>query len=142
MNSPRSQDFTIPTGTGVVIGSPKNALPEPIVNAIARMTATFPEVIEAHLPQVFVDKTMAAPAQVLVLVLSDLSIANTVMSKIGPQVGTLLAPGLRLDIWPLPANSPLLVAVRRAACQLCRHGTVNIEDRAYRVPKKWWQLWR
>jgi hypothetical protein len=128
---------------GVVIGSPRHALPESLVRAIADVTAAFAEIVEAHLPLVVVGR--GAPAQVLILVFSDSSVAGAVASRVGPQVSALLAQGQHIDVWPLPVHSSLLTVVRRAACQLCKAGKVEVEDNAYRadrVPRKRWQFWR
>jgi hypothetical protein len=127
----------VAAGTGVVVGAPKHPLPQNLVNAIASVVASCGDIIEAHLPQIFVDRTMTRPAQVLVLVVADPSIAQSVL----PKVVALFPAGSHLDIWPPASNNPLLVSIRRAACQICKQGLVAVEPAACTPKKKWWQVW-
>jgi len=143
-NIARIEPMSLRAGTGVV-GAPKHPLPQNLVNAIASVVASCGDIIEAHLPQIFVDKRMTRPAQVLVLVVADPSIAKSVVPKVAPQVMVLFPAGSHLDIWPLASDNPLLVSIRRAECQICKQGLVDVEPAACTpaacaAKKKWWQV--
>lgn len=90
-----------------------------IVAAIRRLVDNAPEIIEAHLPQVYVPGAMEAPAQVLVIVVAD-SDSQRAVEKLGSGLGRVVPPGRSIDVWPLSPGDRLLPTVRAAGCGLSR----------------------
>jgi hypothetical protein len=88
-----------------------------IVAAIGRLVDGAPEIIEAHLPQVFVSGAMPAPAQVLVIVTVERDVQRA-LDKIGAGLGRILGSGRSMDIWPLSPMDKLLPMVRGAGCRV------------------------
>jgi hypothetical protein len=88
-----------------------------IVAAIGRLVDGTPEVIEAHLPQVFVRDAMQDPAQVLVIVTVDGNVQRA-LDKVGAGLGRILPSGRSLDVWPMSPTDKLLPMVRGAGCRV------------------------
>jgi hypothetical protein len=88
-----------------------------IVAAISRLVDGTPEIIEAHLPQVFVTGAMQAPAQVLVIVTADRDLQRA-LDKVGAGLGRILPSGRSMDVWPLSPTDKLLPTVREAGCRV------------------------
>jgi hypothetical protein len=103
-----------------------------IVAAIGRLVDGTPEIIEAHLPQVFVRDAMQAPAQVLVIVTVDRDLPRA-LDKIGAGLTRILPSGRSLDVWPLSPMDKLLPMVRGAGCGVGqRHRPTGILGRLRR----------
>ena len=107
----------VPAGSQVFLGAPAEPMEPEIVAAISRLVDGAPEIIEAHLPQVFVSGAMQAPAQVLVIVTVDRDVQSA-LDKVGASLGHLLPPGRSLDVWPLSPMDKLLPTVRGAGCRV------------------------
>ena len=88
-----------------------------IVAAISRVVDGTPEIIEAHLPQVFVRDAMKDPAQVLVIVTVDKDVQRA-LDKVGAGLGRILPSGRSLDVWPLSPTDKLLPTVRGTGCRV------------------------
>jgi len=88
-----------------------------IVAAIGRLVDGAPEIIEAHLPQVFVSGAMQAPAQVLVIVTVDTDVQRA-LDKVGAGLRRILPSGRSIDVWPLNPMDKLLPTVRGAGCRV------------------------
>jgi len=86
-----------------------------IVAAIGRLVDGVPEVIEAHLPQVFVSGAMQAPAQVLVIVTVDKDVLRA-LDTVGAGLEHILPSGHSIDVWPLRPMDKMLPTVRGAGC--------------------------
>src|SRR5215469_6049168 len=61
----------IPAGTSVYIGPPAKPIPKEISDAIGAALGKIPEILEAHLPMVYIKGHVDPPAQVLVIVLEE-----------------------------------------------------------------------
>jgi len=109
----------VPAGSEVFLGAPAKPMEPEIVAAIRRLVDSAPEVIEAHLPQVFVPRAMQAPAQVLVIVVAD-SDSQGAVEKLGSGLGRIVPPGRSIDVWPLSPGDRLLPTIRAAGCGLSR----------------------
>jgi hypothetical protein len=88
-----------------------------IVAAIGNLVDGASEIVEAHLPQVFVRGAMQAPAQVLVIVTVDGDLQRA-LDKVGVGLGRILPSGRNMDVWPLSPMDKLLPAVRGAGCRV------------------------
>ena len=88
-----------------------------IVAAIGRLVDGAPEIIEAHLPQVFVSGAMQAPAQVLVIVTDDKD-EQRALDKVAAGLGSILPSGRGIDVWPLSPTDKLIPTIRGAGCRV------------------------
>jgi len=61
----------IPAGTTYYIGSPAKPIPKQISDAIGTALGKIPEIVEAHLPMVYIKGQIDPTAQVLVVVLEE-----------------------------------------------------------------------
>jgi SseB protein C-terminal domain len=113
------QQIRVPAGSRVFLGAPAKPMEPEIVAAIGRLVDNAPEIIEAHLPQVFVPGAMEAPAQVLVIVTVD-SDSQQALEKLGSGLGRIVPPGRSIDAWPLSPDDKLLPTVRAAGCPVGR----------------------
>ena len=74
---PRSQPtivyrtMKIPAGTNVYIGPPAKPIPKQLSDAIGTELGKIPDILEAHLPMVYIKGQIDPPAQVLVIVLEE-----------------------------------------------------------------------
>ncbi len=110
--------IALPPGSPVMIGAPAHPLTADITNAITRAVASVPDIMEAHLPNVFALGAMEAPAQVLVLVFSTIANGDQVLSAVGVALARELPPGFALDVWPIHGGPGTLDDVRSAGSQL------------------------
>jgi hypothetical protein len=110
--------ISLPPGSPVMIGAPAHPLTPDITSAITRAVASVPDIMEAHLPNVFAVGVMEAPAQVLVLVFSTIANKDQVLSALGDALASEMPPGFALDVWPIHGRSDTLDDVRSAGCQL------------------------
>ena len=99
------------------MGAPAKPMEPEIVAAISSLVDGTPEIIEAHLPQVFVREAMQAPGQVLVIVTADRDVERA-LAKVGAGLGRILPSGRSLDVWPLSARDKLLLMVRGTGCRV------------------------
>jgi hypothetical protein len=110
--------ISLPPGAPVMIGAPARPLTADITNAITRAVASIPDIMEAHVPNVFALGAMEAPAQVLVLVFSTIANWDQVLTALGDALARELPPGFALDVWPIHGGPGTLDDVRSAGCQL------------------------
>jgi SseB protein C-terminal domain len=113
------QRIRLPAGSQVFLGAPAEPMEPEIVAAISRLVDGAPEIMEAHLPQVFVSGAMQAPAQVLVIVTDDRDVPLA-LDKVGAGLGRILPSGRSIDVWPLSPMDKLLPTVRGAGCRVGR----------------------
>lgn len=111
-------NFNIPTGAKIYLGAPAKPLDRALVLRIAKLVASFPTVIEAHLPQCWVEDLMPNPAQILVLVLASDEGTPELTDAVGQGLLRFLPKSSHLDVWPLSINDDLIPAVRRAGCKI------------------------
>lgn len=115
----RQVEFTIAAGSAFYIGRPAKPMPQSFLRAVSELLGSVKEVIEAHLPQIWVPSTMTDAAPVLVVVLQT-SAHESVAKNIAAGVAQLLGTGRHIDIWWMDTASPMLPSVRAAACGLFR----------------------
>jgi hypothetical protein len=109
-------DLNIPKGAKIYLGAPAKPLDEELVLRIAELAASFPTVVEAHLPQCWVENVMPSPAQILVLVLATDEGAPELANAVGEGISRLLPNSAHMDVWKLSINHDLMPAVRKAGC--------------------------
>jgi hypothetical protein len=129
----------LPAGVRAYFGAPAAPMPEGLIAAIAELVNSMPEIIEAHLPQCYVPTTTEQPAQVLIVVPTPEADLKHVLESLQEGIDSLVLLSGHLDIWPLPPNSNMLPAIRRASCSL---KSVSIsETQIQSQDRKWWKLW-
>src|SRR5258705_9506756 len=111
------QLIRVSAGSQVFLGAPAAPMEPEIVAAISRLVDGIPEIIEAHLPQVFVSDAIQAPAQVLVIVTVDRDVQRA-LDKVGAGLGRILPSGHTIDVWPLSPMDTLLPTVRGTGCRV------------------------
>src|SRR4051794_6964446 len=120
---------TINAGTSLFFGAPAKPMPGILADGIALVVAQVPGIVEAHLPQCFIEGDAEA-RQVLVIVVQrrgDISqIADALMAKLR----LLFAAGQFIDIIPFQ-NGDVPKGVRQAGCQIF----------AAEKKRPWWKLW-
>jgi len=115
-------------GTSMFFGKPAKQMPEIMANAISQVVAQVSGIVEAHLPQCFIEGDKEA-RQVLVIGVQKRGeipqIAQTLMEKL-----QLVFPaGQFIDILPFE-SSAMPSGIREAACQIFT-----------RERKAWWKIW-
>ncbi len=102
-------------------GAPAHPMPETTAKAIAEAVAQVPGIVEAHLPQCFIEGDQEA-RQVLVVgtqTRHDIPrIAQELMGKLQP----VFPPELFIDILPFESGA-VPQGVRQAGCQIFAGGT-------------------
>ena len=111
------QPIRVSAGSQVFMGAPAKPMEPEILAAISSLVADTSEIIEAHLPQVFVSDAMEAPGQVLVIVTGDRDVER-VLAKVGAGLARILPSGRSLDVWPLSPTDKLLPMVRGTGCRV------------------------
>lgn len=94
--------LNIPVGTPMLIGSPKQSMPQERSAAIARAVASVNGVVEARLPTIFVPNVMEGPAQVLALMIDGN--CDEVFASLEAALGRELPAGSKIDIWVMPSD--------------------------------------
>jgi len=109
-------------------GAPAKPMPEIMSNAIAQAVAQVPGIVEAHLPQCFIEGDEEA-RQVLVIGVQRRGeipqIAQALMGKLQP----VFPPGQFIDILPFESGA-VPDGVRQAGCQIFAG-----------EKKAWWKIW-
>jgi len=115
-------------GTRNYFGAPATPMPGDRSAAIADLVARVPGVVEAHLPQCFIEGEPGA-RQVLAIVVSTKEEIPRVCNAIGHGLKGILPEGQFLDILPFRQTS-VIPGVREARCQIYPSNA-----------KAWWKVW-
>jgi hypothetical protein len=118
----------IPPGTRMFFGAPANPMPESKVVAIRDAVRGIDGILEAHLPQCFIEGDAQAH-QVLVIGVRTKGEIPRIANELTPGLSRILGDGLFLDLLPFEAAA-IPEGVRRARCQLFGPAT-----------KPWWKVW-
>ena len=121
---------TIKAGTTIIFGAPANPMPEIMRDGIAQVVGQVPGVIEAHLPQCFIEGDTDA-RQVLVISVRSRKEVPHVAEELMGKLKLLFAPGQFIDIIPYVGAPP--ESVREARCQIFVSSTLE--------QKPWWRFW-
>lgn len=78
----------VPSGATAYFGRPARPIDAGVSQGISALLGSIPEVVEAYLPQAWVPGVMAAPAQVLVVLLSECAVdSKAVENQVGESSG-------------------------------------------------------
>lgn len=111
-----SQD--VEAGSEIFIGAPESPLSKDIVNKISSFIENISEIVEAHLPQMYIPKQIDPPAQVLILIMQENIDKQKVMDAVGREIFNLLPNDEYIDVIPLNADNKLLEPIRNANCTI------------------------
>jgi hypothetical protein len=115
-------------GTKLYFGAPAQPMHQSRSLAIAGVVARVPGMVEAHLPQCFIEGDTEA-RQVLVIVVSEKTEISRIVGDLNLALKNVVSGGLFLDI--LPFVKPTDAAgVREAHCQIFPT-----------TIKRWWKFW-
>jgi hypothetical protein len=106
----------IPAGTTAYIGPPAEPISQQISDAIGSELGNIPEILEAHLPMVYIKGQIDPPAQILFAVVEETS--PSTQRKIVEVMRRVLPVNFYLDIAELHSRDPQLPAIRASGTQL------------------------
>ncbi|HEX7965373.1 MAG TPA: enhanced serine sensitivity protein SseB C-terminal domain-containing protein [Gammaproteobacteria bacterium] len=115
-------------GTKLHFGAPANPMPEVMADAISQVVAQVPGILEAHLPQCFIEGDTEA-RQMLVVGVSKRNEIPTIMNDLMPKLQFVFPAGQFIDILPFE-HGAIPHGVRQASCQIFG-----------KAKKPWWKLW-
>lgn len=120
----------IKAGTTLYFGAPAKPMPEVTVTAITQVVQRVPGIVEAHLPQCFIEGEKEA-RQVLVVGVRSSDEIPRVGEALMHRLESSLSPGELefMDVMPFEAAS-IPDGVRKAGCQIFAGET-----------KPWWKIW-
>jgi hypothetical protein len=113
----------IPAGTAVCIGPPAKPIPRQISDAIGVALGKIAEILEAHLPMVYIKGLIDPPTQILFVVVEENR--QSPKAKIREVVRQVLPTNSYLDIMELHSRDPQLPAIRAAGTQLNLNRKLN-----------------
>jgi hypothetical protein len=106
----------IPAGTTAYIGNPAKPIPKQISDAIGRELGKISEILEVHLPLVYIEGLIDPPAQILFVVVEENK--PSPQGKIAEVMRRVLPTNFYMDITELHSKDPQLPAIRASATQL------------------------
>jgi len=113
----------IPVGATAYIGPPAKPIPKEISGAIGAALGKIPEILEAHLPMVYIKGHIDPPAQVLVIVLEENSTSTD--AKIVEVLSATLPSNSYLDFTESRPDDPNLATIRATRTQLNLNRKLN-----------------
>ena len=113
----------IPAGATVYIGPPAKPIAKPLSDAIGAAMGKIPEVVEAHLPMVFIEGQIDPAVQVLVVVLEENRPSSH--ARISAALGAVLPTSFYVDVMESPTDDPLLPTIRKTGTQLDLNRKLN-----------------
>jgi hypothetical protein len=120
-------------GTTMVFGVPASPMPEIIVDAIGQVVAQVPGIVEAYLPQCFIEGDEEA-RQVLVLGVRSKDQIPHVMQILVEKMELVMPPNQFIDMLPFSTHD-LPPEARVPDCRIFER--VNSDGKA----KPWWKFW-
>jgi hypothetical protein len=130
MNSERQ----VPAGSTMLFGVPANPMPEIMADAIGQVVSQVPGIVEAYLPQCYIEGEDEA-RQVLVLGVESKAQIPQIIQELMGKMELVMPPKQFIDMLPFCARE-LPPEARVAECQ------VFGDARQKRENKSWWQFWR
>ena len=109
-------------------GAPAKPMPEIMVDAISQVVAQVPGIVEAHLPQCFVEGDKEA-RQVLVISVHRRGDIPQIAQALMGKLQLVFPPGQFIDILPFESGA-VPQGVRQAGCQIFAG-----------EKKAWWKIW-
>ncbi|MEK7782109.1 MAG: hypothetical protein AAB370_11480 [Verrucomicrobiota bacterium] len=123
-------DRELKAGTNLYFGAPAKPLPDVTIKAITQVVKRVPDILEAHLPQCFIEGEKEA-RQVLVVGVKSSDDIPRVGETLMHKLASTLSQGELEFIDVMPFESGLIPAgVRKAGCQIFSSET-----------KPWWKIW-
>ncbi len=115
-------------GMAMYFGAPARPMPEIMSDAISQVVAQVPGIVEAHLPQCFIEGDKEA-RQVLVVGVQKSGEIPKIAEALMAKLQLVFAPGQFIDILPFEADA-VPDGVRQADRQI------------FAAQKKaWWKMW-
>jgi|SRR5215469_1426404 len=109
-------NMRVPAGATMYIGPPAKPIPKEITDPIGTALGKFTDILEAHLPMIYIKGHIDPPAQVLVVVLGENR--GNLQMKIMEAVRGALPIGFHLNITDSYLGDPNLPTIRATATQL------------------------
>ena len=119
---------TLRAGTDMFFGAPAKPMPEIMADAISQVVAQVPGIVEAHLPQCFIEGDKEA-RQVLVIGVQSRGEIPQIAQALMGKLQLVFPPGQFIDILPFETGA-VPAGVRQAGCQ------IFVGER-----KAWWKIW-
>ena len=118
----------VKAGTSMYFGAPAKPMPETMSDSISQVVAQVPGIVEAHLPQCFIEGDKEA-RQVLVVGVQARAEIPRIAEELMGKLKLLFPPGQFIDILPFESGA-VPPGVREAGCQI--FGSEK---------KPWWKVW-
>jgi hypothetical protein len=119
---------TLKAGTNMHFGAPAKPMPEIMADAISQVVAQVSGIVEAHLPQCFIEGDKEA-RQVLVIGVQRRGEIPRIAQELMGKLQLAFPPGQFIDILPFESGA-VPSSVRQAGCQI------------FAADKKpWWKIW-
>ena len=115
-------------GTSMLCGKPAEPMPRIMADAISQVVAQEPGIVEAHLPQCFIEGDQEA-RQVLVIGVRSRSEIPRIAQALMGKLQLVFPPGQFIDILPFESGG-VPGGVRQAGCQIFAG-----------EKKAWWKIW-
>jgi len=109
-------------------GAPAKPMPEIMADAISQVVAQVPGIVEAHLPQCFIESEEEA-RQVLVIGVRRRGEIPRIAEALMGKLQLVFPPGQFIDILPFETGA-VPDGVRQAGCQIFTG-----------EKKAWWKVW-
>jgi hypothetical protein len=106
----------IPGGTTAYIGPPAKPIPKQVSDAIGTALGKIPEILEAHLPMVYIEGIIDPPAQVLVVLVEENR--PSPQAKITEAIRAVWPPDSHMDIIESQPSDATLPTIRATGTQL------------------------
>jgi hypothetical protein len=119
---------TVKAGATMFFGAPANPMPEIIADAISQVVAQVPGIVEAHLPQCFIEGDHEA-RQVLVIGVQSRGEIPQIAQALMGKLQLVFPPAEFIDILPFESGA-VPAAIRQAGCRIFA-----------RERKAWWKIW-
>lgn len=107
----------MPAGTAVYIGPPAKPIANQVSGAIGTALGKISEILEAHLPMVYVKGYIDPPTQVLVVVLDE-NRRPSPQAKIGEALRAVLPTDFHIEVTESHLGDPNLPTIRATCTQL------------------------
>ena len=119
---------TLKAGTSMYFGAPAKPMPETMSDAVRQVVAQVPGILEAHVPQCFIQGDKEA-RQVLVVGVARRNEIPSIARDLMGKLQLVFPPGQFIDIMPFELGA-VPDGVRKAGCQI------------FAAEKKpWWKVW-
>jgi hypothetical protein len=115
-------------GTKLYFGAPASPMPAERSSAIAAAVAQVPGIVEAHLPQCFIEGDDSARQLLAIVVAADANIPQ-IAGALGARLSAVLPPAEFIDMLPFREGA-VTFGVREAKCQIYPAES-----------KPWWKVW-